>query len=67
MVSGVCLCYTVSPYAIIYKSFYFLVMNIYKKFWKLENKCGRMWCSYKTACIFANDSPREAELVLKEC
>ena len=31
MVSGVCLCYIVSPYAIIYKSFDFRVMNIYKK------------------------------------
>ena len=67
MVSGVCLCYIVSPYAIIYKSFDFRVMNIYKNFQKLENKCRRMWCSYKTACIFTNDSPRETELVLKEC
>ena len=31
MVSGVCLCYIVSPYAIIYKSFDFRVMNTYKK------------------------------------
>ena len=31
MLSGVCLCYIVSPYAIIYKSFDFRVMNIYKK------------------------------------
>ena len=31
MVSGVCLCFIVSPYAIIYKSFDFRVMNIYKK------------------------------------
>ena len=30
MVSGVCLCYIVSPYAIIYKSFDCHVMNIYK-------------------------------------
>ena len=31
MVSGVCLCYIVSPYAIVYKSFDFHVMNIYEK------------------------------------
>ena len=31
MVSGVCLCYIVSPYAIVYKSFDFRVMNIYEK------------------------------------
>ena len=30
MVSRVCLGYIVSPYAIIYKSFDFSVMNIYK-------------------------------------
>ena len=34
MVSGVCLCYNVSPYAIICKSFDFRVMNIYKKILK---------------------------------
>ena len=32
MVSRVCLGYIVSPYAIIYKSFDFSVMNIYKIF-----------------------------------
>ena len=31
MVSGICLCYIVSPYVLIYKSFDFRVMNIYKK------------------------------------
>ena len=42
MVSGVCLCYIVSPYAIVYKSFDFRVKNIYeKKIEELENKCGR--------------------------
>ena len=63
MVSGVCLCYTVSPYAIIYKLFDFHVMNIYEKNRRTGEQMRRMWCSYKTACIFANDSPREAELI----
>ena len=44
MVSGVCLCYIVSAYAIIYKSFDFRVMNIYKKKsrnWRTNAKeCG---------------------------
>ena len=31
MVPSVCLGYIVSPYAILYMSFYFSIMNIYKK------------------------------------
>ena len=66
IVSRVCLGYIVSPYAIM--SFEFSVM-IFIKFLETgeQIKCGRMWCSYKTACILVNDSPREVKLVSKEC